>query len=74
MEMDTDVLFVRPGYLRGVARVIDLWGDLNTYNVSPSGIEADELALQSDVLAISNDLRRAISSVQNKIEKSIEEK
>lgn len=62
--METDILFVRPGFVRGMSRVIDFWGDTNTYNVSPSEVAADELALRSDLAAIGNDLRKAITVIE----------
>jgi len=70
MEMDTDILFVRPGFMRGVSRVVDFWGDMNKYNVSPTEMAADELALRSDLAAIGHDLRKAIATVDQNITSS----
>lgn len=63
MEVDTDILFVQPGFVRGLGRTLDLFGTLDDYNYSSSAAEADELALQSDLAAIGKDFRRAIETV-----------
>lgn len=57
--MGTDVLFVGPSASRGVARVLDFWGDLTMYNVSPTPQLADALALRSDFMVVGKDLEEA---------------
>lgn len=58
-----DYLFARPTALEGYARTIDLFGSLNTYNVSKSAKEADERAIREDIKALRNDMQNAISGV-----------
>lgn len=67
MDFDSDILFVKPNFLRGVSRVIDFWGDTNLYNDSPTEVEADDLAMRSDVAAIGNDLRKAITNLEQQL-------
>jgi hypothetical protein len=52
----TEILFVRPSLLNGAARVIDLFADLDDYNVSGSPQEADARAIYADWLAVASDL------------------
>jgi hypothetical protein len=52
----TDILFVRPSLMNGAARAIDLFADLDDYNISNSPQEADARAIYADWLAVSNDL------------------
>ncbi len=61
----TNLLYARPTFLSGVARVLDLGGTLNSYNRSVSPEVADRLALASDWFAVGQDLRRAISGTIN---------
>jgi hypothetical protein len=56
----TGVLFARPSFLEGFARLFDLGGTLNRYNISESPEEADVRALRADWEAVGDDLRQAI--------------
>jgi hypothetical protein len=56
----TTVLYARPSFLEGMARVIDLGGTLTEYNVSLSGADADYSALYADARAIGQDMRAVI--------------
>ena len=57
-------LFAQPSILTGVARLIDMGGFLNVYNVSESDNEADYYALFSDWLAVGDALETAIEQYQ----------
>jgi len=59
----TSYLFNMPGFLLGVASVIDIGGTLHKYNESISPNEADTMALSSDVIAIGKDMREAINTL-----------
>jgi hypothetical protein len=61
----TDLLFARPSFLEGVARIFDLGGTLNEYNRSAMPEEADFVALRSDWEAIGMDFRGVVSQVQS---------
>jgi len=58
----TDFLFARPSVLEGIGRNVDLFGVLNDYNSSPSGEEADKIAIESDWLAVYGDMHAAYNS------------
>ena len=64
METYSDFLYARPSFLEGVARIFDLRGTLNEYNVSPTGKEADAVAIWSDWAAIGQDMRDAIGEFE----------
>lgn len=66
-DMESDILFIEPSFLRGFARVMDLWGGLDDYNFSPSPQDADELALTADIRAIGVDMNVLIAQEQRKI-------
>lgn len=65
--MEASFLFIQPTMLRGIARTLDLWGNLDSYNISRSPAEADYLALLADVSAVKRDLIYSILEVQNEI-------
>jgi hypothetical protein len=59
----TSLLFARPTFLSGFARVLDLGGTFNAYNAANSAEDADTRALHSDWLAVGQDMFRAIEAV-----------
>jgi hypothetical protein len=56
----TDILFVRPSFMNGMARAMDIFADLDDYNVSNTPEEADARALYADWLTVANDLEVAM--------------
>ncbi len=54
------VLYADPSALSGVARLVDLMGVFDDYNMGTSGEEADLRALRSDWLALGHDMRTAM--------------
>ena len=56
----TSRLFARPSFIEGMARIFDMGGTLNEYNASPSGEEADAVAMWSDWAAIGQDMYAAL--------------
>jgi len=56
----TDYLFAKPNFLEGVARALDLGATLVLFNDSPTEQMADRLAMQSDWVAVGEDIREAI--------------
>lgn len=52
----TMILYARPSFLEGMARVLDFGGTLNEYNSSLSEEQADCLALNADWMAVGQDL------------------
>lgn len=47
-KVSSTYLVADPSFLTGVARTLDLWGSLDSYNVSRTPQQADALALRSD--------------------------
>lgn len=56
----SDFLVARPSFAAGLARLFDLFGAFDVYNVSPSGVEADCKALRADWTVIGQDLEAAM--------------
>jgi hypothetical protein len=60
----SSILFARPSFVEGMARILDFGNSLFEYNRSETPAQADFNALRSDMAAIAEDMRRAISSQQ----------
>jgi hypothetical protein len=60
MRTLTEFLFARPSFLGGVARLLDLGGQVDVYNQSATPSEADARALYSDWRMVGEDLHAAI--------------
>lgn len=60
----SNLLFARPSFVEGMARVLDLAGTLNEYNSSVTPEEADRVALAADWRAVGDDLRNAIRAFE----------
>ena len=59
-----DYIFVKPTFLRGVARAVDIGGYLSTdaFVMSDTPAEADRRALQSDWRLVNRELNKAMAS------------
>ena len=59
-----DYIFVKPTFLRGVARAVDIGGYLtnDAFVMSATPAEADRRAIQSDWRAVNRDLNKAMAS------------
>lgn len=66
-------LFPRSSFWEGAARIIDIGGMLSQYNISPTPDIADGRALTADWLAVAEDLRVAMSSLDPTILDKIEQ-
>ena len=53
-------LYSMPSFLKGVARLIDPFNELDQYNKCATGQEADYYALLSDWLSVGDDIEYAI--------------
>ena len=62
----TRFLFAQPSWGGGLARGLDLFGNFDVYHMSQADISADDIAIQSDWLAIGDDLAEAIDAVGTK--------
>jgi hypothetical protein len=56
----TELLFASPSFLTGMGRVLDLFGEMDAYNVSPNEQVADYIALLNDWKAVGGDLTAAL--------------
>lgn len=67
---DTTILFERPSFWEGMARVLDIGNTINVYNDSTTGKEADLKAIRADWNAILSDYKKAVEEVtdEEKIE------
>lgn len=70
METYSELLYARPSFLEGVARIFDFGGTLNEYNGPSSGLEADAAALWSDWAAVGEDMRAAIGAFEAELEEA----
>lgn len=59
-----DYIFVKPTFLRGVARAVDIGGLLtkDAFVMSATPAEADRRALESDWRVVNRDINKAMSS------------
>ena len=55
-RLQTDFLFARPSFLSGVARILDLFGVFDSYNLSRTPEEADARAMYSDWRIVGQDI------------------
>lgn len=58
--MSTDFLFAKQSFVRGMASIANINGDM-LFNESSSPTEADTKAIASDWLMIGKDIREAIN-------------
>lgn len=56
----TALLFARPSFLEGFARIFDLGNNLNQYNEHRFPDDADVRAMRADWEAVGEDIRHAI--------------
>lgn len=60
MDSFSELLFARPSFLEGMARLFDFGNTLSEYNNSLTPEQADRLAIASDWRAIGLDMRHAM--------------
>jgi hypothetical protein len=63
-RVQTDFLFAQPSFSSGMARALDLWGQLDDYNVSANGAEADAKALAADWIVVGQDIFDALEQCE----------
>ena len=61
--MDTDFLFAAPSLWSGMARMLDIYGQFDSYNASQTEETADAKALYADFRMIGQDLKHAVESL-----------
>ena len=62
-DIVTTFLFSTPSLLSGIARMLDIYGQLDSYNMSETAEMADAKALYSDFRIIGQDLRQSIEAL-----------
>lgn len=67
-RMSTLFLMADPSILFGAARVVDLFGQFDQYNLGRTGGEADARALMADWTIVGDDLLEAIAAARQMIE------
>ena len=65
VDMESTFLVVNPSAFRGTARSLDLWAQLDDYNTSESGSEADAMAAYVDAMALKGDFDTAIQKLES---------
>lgn len=63
-RISSDFLFAQPSFASGAARVLDLWGQFDEYNISATPQEADAAALAADWLVVGQDICDAIKQTE----------
>lgn len=66
----TFLLFARPSFVEGIARILDFGGTLQAYNRSRSTRDADLNALRSDWRAIGSDIQRSMGEYEQEESRS----
>ncbi len=64
MNPRSSLVYARPSFLRGIARIFDVTGSLNEYNTSPTSEQADYRALESDWRVVGEDIQEAMNAVK----------
>lgn len=63
-RVSSGFLFAQPSFASGAARVIDLWGEFDDYNISDTPQEADAAALAADWIVVGQDICDAINQAE----------
>ncbi|MFZ0912950.1 MAG: hypothetical protein WBQ76_16505 [Candidatus Korobacteraceae bacterium] len=64
-RVKSDFLFAQPSFASGAARVLDLWGRFDEYNISETPAEADSAALAADWMVVGQDICDAIEQTSS---------
>jgi hypothetical protein len=64
---DSSLLFVKPGFVRGLSRATAPFGRIIAYNYSPTPKEADARAIRSDWRAVGKDVLVALKGPVNEV-------
>jgi len=71
--LNSCILFIMPSFGKGMARGISIFGELDEYNYSKSGKEADSRALERDWKLVGQDLRSTMDSYDQRSHKFIQQ-
>jgi hypothetical protein len=67
-KVKSDFLFAQPSFASGAARVFDLFGQFDEYNISDTVAEADTKAIAADWIVIGQDMSDAIEQNQSEMQ------
>jgi hypothetical protein len=67
-KVKSDFLFAQPSFASGAARVFDLFGQFDEYNISDTLAEADTKAIAADWIVIGQDMSDAIEQNQSEMQ------
>lgn len=63
-KIKSDFLVGQPSLVSGAARLFDLYGLYDEYNISPSEAQADAMATFADWMTTGNDLQEALAEYE----------
>ncbi len=64
-DVETGFLFASPSLWSGIARLLDLWGKFDNYNLEQSAEDIDAIALHNDWRVVGQDMRDAWRSLRS---------
>ena len=64
-DIDTTFLFATPSFLSGIARMLDIYGQFDSYNTGETTEMTDAKAIYSDFRIVGQDLSQAIESLSD---------
>jgi hypothetical protein len=67
-KVKSDFLFAQPSFGSGAARVFDLFGQFDEYNISETPTEADAKAIAADWIVVGQDLAYAIEQNESEMQ------
>lgn len=63
-NVKSDFLFAQPSFVTGVARLLDLYGTFDQYNMSSTVVEADHKAIAADWFCVGQDMQVALEQYE----------
>ena len=67
-KVKTDFLFAQPSFASGAARVFDLFGQFDGYNISETPAEADARAIAADWIVVGQDIADAMEQNESEMQ------
>jgi hypothetical protein len=67
-KVKSDFLFAQPSFASGAARVFDLFGQFDEYNISDTTAEADAKAIAADWIVVGQDMSDVIEQNESEMQ------
>ena len=67
-KVKSHFLFAQPSFASGAARVFDLFGQFDEYNISDTTAEADTKAIAADWIVVGQDMSDAIEQNESEMQ------